>query len=73
MSTVRGPILAIDEGTTNTKAFLVDSAGSIVKEASRPVSIAYPQPAWLSRMPGKSGGRRWRPRPRSWKVCPPGK
>ena len=48
MSTVRGKfILAIDEGTTNTKAFLVDSAGSIVKEASRPVSIAYPQPAWV--------------------------
>ena len=48
MSTVRGKfILAIDEGTTNTKAFLVDSAGSIVKEAARPVSIAYPQPAWV--------------------------
>ena len=40
-------ILALDEGTTNTKAFLVDQAGSIVKEASRPVSIAYPQPAWV--------------------------
>lgn len=40
-------ILAIDEGTTNTKAFLVDEAGSIVKEASHPVSIAYPRPAWV--------------------------
>ena len=40
-------ILAIDEGTTNAKAFLVDGSGSIVKEASRPVSIAYPQPAWV--------------------------
>ena len=40
-------ILALDEGTTNTKAFLVDEAGSIVKEAFRPVSIAYPQPAWV--------------------------
>ena len=40
-------ILAFDEGTTNTKASLVDEAGSIVKEASRPVSIAYPQPAWV--------------------------
>ena len=40
-------ILALDEGTTNTKALLVDQAGSIVREASRPVSIAYPQPAWV--------------------------
>ncbi len=48
MSAVRGKfILALDEGTTNTKAFLVDSAGGIIKEASRPVSIAYPQPAWV--------------------------
>ncbi len=48
MGTVRGKfILAIDEGTTNTKAFLVDRAGSIVREASRPVSIAYPKPAWV--------------------------
>jgi len=40
-------ILALDEGTTNTKAFLVDDTGNIVKEASRPVSITYPKPAWV--------------------------
>lgn len=40
-------ILAIDEGTTNTKAVLVDDAGRIVAEASRPLSVAYPQPAWV--------------------------
>lgn len=40
-------ILALDEGTTNTKAFLVDATGTIVREASRPISIAYPQPAWV--------------------------
>lgn len=40
-------ILALDEGTTNTKAFLVDAAGGIVREASRAVSISYPQPAWV--------------------------
>ncbi|HSN77252.1 MAG TPA: glycerol kinase GlpK [Anaerolineae bacterium] len=40
-------ILAIDEGTTNAKAVLVDQAGGVVKEASRPVSIAYPQPGWV--------------------------
>jgi glycerol kinase len=40
-------ILVLDEGTTNTKAFLVDDTGSIIREASRPVSIAYPEPAWV--------------------------
>lgn len=40
-------ILAIDEGTTNAKAVLVDQSGQIVHEASRPVSIAYPQPGWV--------------------------
>jgi glycerol kinase len=40
-------ILAIDEGTTNAKAVLVDQSGSIVREVSRPISIAYPQPGWV--------------------------
>jgi glycerol kinase len=40
-------ILALDEGTTNAKAFLVDAEGSIAREASRSLSIAYPQPAWV--------------------------
>ena len=37
-------ILAIDQGTTNTKAILVDHAGSVVAQASRPLDIEYPQP-----------------------------
>lgn len=54
MSAARGSlILAIDEGTTNTKAFLVDAAGCIVKEASRPIAIAYPQPAWVEQDAGE--------------------
>ena len=66
-------ILALDEGTTNTKAFLVDEAGSIVKEAARPVSIAYPQPAWVEQDAWEiwrtyAGGRG----PGAWKACPPG-
>ncbi len=49
-------ILAIDEGTTNTKAFLVDEMGSLVREASLPLSIAYPQPAWVE----QDAGEIWR-------------
>jgi glycerol kinase len=40
-------ILAIDQGTTNTKALLVDAAGTIVAQAARPLSVRYPQPAWV--------------------------
>lgn len=39
-------ILAIDQGTTNTKALAVDRHGRIVASASAPMSVAYPQPGW---------------------------
>ena len=43
-----GPlILAVDQGTTNTKAILVDGAGQVVARASAALSIAYPQPSWV--------------------------
>ncbi len=40
-------ILAIDQGTTNTKVLLVDRAGTVRARASRPVPIAFPQPGWV--------------------------
>ena len=42
-----GHVLAIDQGTTNTKAILVDGGGSIVASASRPVETRFPRPAWV--------------------------
>jgi glycerol kinase len=39
-------ILAIDQGTTNTKALLVDDAGRILARASSPLTTTYPQPGW---------------------------
>ncbi len=42
-----GPlILAIDQGTTNTKAALVDGTGKIVAQASSPLTSTYPRPGW---------------------------
>jgi len=41
-----GPILAIDQGTTNTKALLVEPDGMIVARASRPMTLSHPQPGW---------------------------
>jgi len=40
-------ILSVDQGTTNSKAILVDRGGVIRARASRPVSITFPQPGWV--------------------------
>ncbi len=39
-------ILAIDQGTTNTKALLFDMDGAVVARASRPTGVTYPEPGW---------------------------
>jgi glycerol kinase len=39
-------ILAIDQGTTNTKAIALDATGRIVAQASVPMAVAYPQAGW---------------------------
>ncbi|HKZ90553.1 MAG TPA: FGGY family carbohydrate kinase, partial [Candidatus Limnocylindrales bacterium] len=40
-------ILAIDQGTTNTKAILVDGQGRVVSQAWRSMDIEYPRPGWV--------------------------
>ena len=40
-------ILAIDQGTTNTKAIVIDDAGAVVARASRAVGVTFPQPGWV--------------------------
>ncbi|MCA9836249.1 MAG: glycerol kinase GlpK [Trueperaceae bacterium] len=40
-------LLAIDQGTTNTKVIIVNSLGQDVAQASRPVNITFPKPAWV--------------------------
>jgi len=39
-------IIAIDQGTTNTKAVLVDAAGKVLAKASAPLTSNYPRPGW---------------------------
>jgi glycerol kinase len=43
----KGTILAIDQGTTNTKVLLVDPQGRVIAQASRPLTQRYPHPAWV--------------------------
>lgn len=38
--------LAIDQGTTNTKALLFDLDGKALAQASRPTSLSYPHAGW---------------------------
>lgn len=46
-------ILALDQGTSSTKALLVDGTGAVVGSASVPVGIAYPQPGWVEQDAGE--------------------
>lgn len=39
-------VLAIDQGTTNTKALLIDEQGRILARASAPLTTSYPHPGW---------------------------
>lgn len=39
-------VLAIDQGTTNTKALVIDASGGIVARASVPVAVTHPQSGW---------------------------
>ncbi|KRA57259.1 glycerol kinase [Caulobacter sp. Root656] len=41
-----GAILAVDQGTSNTKALLVAADGEILARASRPTETSYPRPGW---------------------------
>jgi glycerol kinase len=40
-------ILAIDQGTTSSKAMLVDSSGLVVASGSCPLGIGSPKPGWV--------------------------
>ena len=40
-------ILALDQGTTSTRAILFDRAGRGVGEASRPLRQSYPRDGWV--------------------------
>ena len=51
-----GFVLAIDQGTTNTKALALDEEGRIAARHSVPTPIAYPRPGWVE----QSGAEIWR-------------
>ena len=40
-------VLAVDQGTTNSKAVLVSETGAILSTGAAPVDIRHPQPGWV--------------------------
>ena len=44
-------ILAIDQGTTNSKAVLVSTTGHILSHGASPVGIDHPRPGWVEQSP----------------------
>jgi glycerol kinase len=47
VSSGRSLILAVDQGTTNTKAIAVDAAGQVIARASASLRVTYPQASWV--------------------------
>ncbi|SIQ62628.1 glycerol kinase [Rhizobium sp. RU20A] len=46
-------ILAIDQGTTNSKAILVSEGGEVLSRGASPVGISYPQSGWVEQDPNR--------------------
>ena len=44
-------ILAMDQGTTSSKAFLMDRRGEILGESGYPLTQHYPKPGWVEHDP----------------------
>jgi glycerol kinase len=44
-------ILALDQGTTSSRAMVVDAAGEVVSIAQRPFGQIFPQPGWVEHSP----------------------
>jgi glycerol kinase len=51
--TADGLILALDQGTTSSRAVLVDHSGRIVATAQRELTQHYPRPGWVEQDPAE--------------------
>ena len=43
-------MMAIDEGTTSTRAVIVDHAGNMVGEAQKEFTQYFPEPGWVEHL-----------------------
>lgn len=45
---MKDAILAIDQGTTSSRALVIDRSGGVLGEAQHPVTPVYPHPGWVN-------------------------
>lgn len=46
-------IMAIDEGTTSTRAMIINHAGQVVAKAQREFPQYFPEPGWVEHDPNE--------------------
>jgi len=51
-------ILAIDQGTTRTKALIFDGQARCLAESASEVPLTYPQPGWVEQGPARFAAKR---------------
>ena len=48
---MNGYVLAVDQGTTSSRAIIFDKSGDIVTKAQYPLTQHYPKPGWVEHDP----------------------
>lgn len=48
---MKGHVIALDQGTTSSRAIIFNEAGEIVSLAQRPFPQIYPRPGWVEHDP----------------------
>ena len=48
---MNGYVLAVDQGTTSSRAIIFDKSGNIVTKAQYPLPQHYPKPGWVEHDP----------------------
>lgn len=52
-------ILALDQGTTGSRALLFDVKGTVVAVAEREIEQSYPRPGWVEHDPEEIWDSQW--------------
>ena len=59
MSKAKRYVLALDQGTSSSKAFLFDHQGRIISRAGRDFRQIYPRPGWVEHDPDEIWNSQW--------------
>ncbi len=63
-------ILALDQGTTSSRAIVFDRAGRIVGAAQEEFPQIYPQPGWVEHDPAEQGPIGFLKMSVAWEIAP---